>query len=220
MLYDHHKASNAHLPTKIIRKLVILIVSALITITAATPLDAQSLDDIAVAPAQPANNMPDKTKEQKTAPIVDIISSKQSEAKKMKSKQWDTSTYKERIEKKKEEEEEEEEENNETKANEKEETNTENKEETKNLTDSQKIWNHYYNLANKGKKEKEDQLDADSAQAAEPEEPQNEESKARETKNTNETTQNNSGIGSILERYKETQRNKGRLNSRSFGSIE
>jgi len=150
-----------------------------------------------------------------SSPLVDLIKSNQNDKAKMRSMDWNTSKYKKKNSKETEQED----------TNDKEITPDENEE----LTESQKIWKHYNDLAKRKKSEKAKKKSSKDTDKPEKEEKE-ESSEAKNNKNEtnsdkNETKdeekQSSSGeLTDILQRYKATQKSQGPMNSRSFGSID
>jgi len=82
----------------------------------------------------------------------------------------------------------------------------------KELTADQKLWKKYKDLASNNNKAKEDAED----------EPAEEEAGEETAKSEEETKEDEGamGIRAIVESYKNSQKNKGKMSSRSFGKID
>ena len=156
------------------------------------------------------------------SPIVDLIKSNQTKKSQMKSMHWSNKKYKEKMAKEKGLEEETEAETD-VEGESKEDETTEDMEEE--LTEeSKKIWKHYNSLSKRIKEKKEE-----SNKSGKPKEDKEAETeKTADTKTTKdkgtdddkEKKPASEGLTDILQRYKETQKEQGPMNSRSFGSID
>ena len=145
------------------------------------------------------------------SPLIDLIKTSQERKSQMHSKDWDTSKYKEELAKERGQEE--------TEETGKKTTGEKTKDEE--LTKSDKIWNHYNDLAKRSKTEdkKEPEEKTEEEVKTEKEEKTAEaKSEKEETKKDEEPEQG--GISDILQRYKESQKKQGPMNSRSYGSID
>ncbi len=155
----------------------------------------------------------DKKNRGTDSPIVELIKSSQTKKSQMRSKDWNNKKYKKKVakERKLEKEQREEIEADEKAVEDVKEELTE---------ESRKIWKHYNELAKRIKKKKEDSKKADKSEEEKEEntdEAKNEDEKEVQGK---DKTTSSGGINEILQRYKETQKNQGPMNSRSFGSID
>jgi hypothetical protein len=151
------------------------------------------------------------------SPIVDLIKANQTKKSQMQSIDWDNKKYKNKVAKEKEseiteEEEEEEEEDKTTQGTEEELT-----------QEGQKIWKHYNDLARNIKQNKNDAKKADKSEKKEVQtdgaKKEDKKEDEKETKDEDKTS-SSGGITEILQRYKESQKKQGPMNSRSYGSID
>ncbi|MCK5374375.1 MAG: hypothetical protein KAJ40_03740 [Alphaproteobacteria bacterium] len=164
---------------------------------------AQSTDDVMTAPFPQKHETGGNTQEEaqqepsssatSNSPLLDLIISNREKKTSLKSKSWNNTIKNEETEKPQEEEVE----------------NNKESDQDQELTESQKIWKHYYDLAQK-----------DKTQKTETERPEEEEEKAQEKTEDKQQQESSSGIYDILKRYKDSQKNQGQMNSRSFGSID
>lgn len=160
---------------------------------------------------------------QASSPMVDLINSSQNKKSQMHSMDWDNKKYKKKVAKEKTPEEGEavDEAADEAKT---EESQTTQGTEEELTEESQKIWKHYHDLAERVKEKKsEEKKDPKKADKSEVEkEEKTDEAKKEDKKETQDEdkTSSSGGITEILQRYKETQKSQGPMNSRSFGSID
>ncbi len=205
----NHKEKHIHVI------MLCALLSGLVWIHAPAPAFAQNQ-------MKAASEQPESSQEEQPAstgsPVIDLIKASQEKKSQMRTMNWDSSKYKNKISKKTDAEEDEE------KAK-KEETKTTETGNEENLTESQKVWEHYATLAGRIKKKKQEQLEGDenTDQPEKKEEVTQEEEtkeKIKEETASEEKEPAPEGISEILKRYKETQKNQGPMNSRSFGSID
>ncbi|MCK5384611.1 MAG: hypothetical protein KAJ29_03480 [Alphaproteobacteria bacterium] len=199
---SNHKTTYIHL--------LLLTAFALVVMSAPQILHAQEQDGAANDTFTDEETKEKDSSETTNSTLADLIKSEQENRGKMHTKNWDTTKYQKKVAKEKEQEE----------TGDSEEENSVEEKDDDELTESDKIWNHYSDLAQRNKTEKEKKKKEPKDEDKTEKEDETEDEYKTEKEDKKSEQKQSGGITEILERYKESQKKQGPMNSRSYGSID